>query len=133
MENELKVLEEISHPNIVRIYELLEDKDNYYIVSELMKHGELWEFGEQRMNEEEYFTEDQIMVIAKELFLALNFMHQQNLVHRDLKPQNIMISNPQTLELKIIDFGFATYFDRQAKMDVGAGSPVYCAPEIVKS
>ena len=44
MMNELEVLEDISHPNVVRIFELLEDDDNYYIISELMSHGDLYDY-----------------------------------------------------------------------------------------
>ena len=76
MENELQILEDISHPNIVRIFELLHDENNYYIVSELMRHGELFELANKRENSEEGgLTEDEIHTITKEIFLALNFMH----------------------------------------------------------
>ena len=117
MANELQILEQISHPNIVRIFELLEDDNNYYIVSELMKHGELQDFASKRNgSKEDNFSEDEVSIMTKEIFLALNFMHQQNLVHRDLKPQNILIENPKTLELKITDFGFATFYDQNDKL-----------------
>ena len=119
MENELQILEDISHPNIVRIFELLEDDSNYYIVSELMKHDTLLHFANTRNNNaEDNFSEDEVCVMTKEIFLALNFMHLQNLVHRDLKPQNIMVENPSTLELKITDFGFATFFDEEDKLEI---------------
>jgi len=71
MENELEILEDISHPNIVRIFELLEDNNNYYIVSELMNHGELFDFA----NNKDEFSEDEVLIMTKEIFLALNFMH----------------------------------------------------------
>ena len=118
MENELKILEQISHPDIVTIFELLEDDTNYYIVSELIKHDNL----EQLLNTRKRktgnnFKEDEVCLMSYQIFRALNFMHSQNLVHRDLKPQNIMVANPETLELKITDFGFATFFDEQNKLD----------------
>ena len=87
MQNEIQILEEISHPNIVKIYELLHDENNYYIVSELMKNGELFQYANQRsLSNEGPLREDEIQAITRDILLALNFMHLKNLVHRDLKP-----------------------------------------------
>ena len=89
LKNELSVLESVSHPNIVRLFEILEDDDYYYIVSELMKHGELHDFAKKRNdpdNRDNWLEEEEIQIIAEEIILALNFMHCKNLAHRDLKP-----------------------------------------------
>ena len=83
------MLEEISHPNIVRIFEILEDKKYYFIVSELMKHGELYDYAKKRNRSdcpEDRFDENEIKIIAEEVLLALNHIHHKNLIHRDLKP-----------------------------------------------
>ena len=58
-------------------------------------------------------------------------MHNNNLVHRDIKPENILIADKETLEIKLTDFGFATYHDKKNLKDV-LGSPMYMAPEIIK-
>jgi len=63
--------------------------------------------------------------------MALNYMHQKNIVHRDLKPENILIESLENLEVKLTDFGFATYFDNKDKLDEVLGSPLYMPPEIV--
>jgi len=63
--------------------------------------------------------------------MALNYMHKKNIVHRDLKPENILIESLENLEIKLTDFGFATYFDQKGKLDEVLGSPLYMPPEIV--
>ena len=79
------MLEDISHPFIVRVFELVEDEHNYYIISELMNHGDLDKYVKKR-HAEGQIEEEETKIIAEEILLALNFMHSQNLVHRDLKP-----------------------------------------------
>ena len=53
-------------------------------------------------------------------------------MHRDLKPQNILVSNAKNVEIKLTDFGFATFFDEDEKLDLPLGTPYYLSPEIVK-
>ena len=120
MKNEIQVLEGICHPNIVRLFEILEDDNNYYIVSELMKYGELYDYARKRNkpnSDEGWIEEEGIQIIAQEILLALNFMHLQNLAHRDLKPQNIMMEDLETLEIKLTDFGFASAVDTNHKLN----------------
>jgi calcium-dependent protein kinase len=71
MKNELKILEETSHPNVMRIYELLNDDKFYFVVSELIKYGELYDFVVKRGG----ITEKDVQIIIKQLFMALNYMH----------------------------------------------------------
>merc|ERR1719263_1017641 len=59
-------------------------------------------------------------------------MHKKNIVHRDIKPENILIDDIENLDIKITDFGFATFFDTSKKLDEVLGSPIYMPPEIVK-
>lgn len=128
MHNELEVLEQTSHPNIVAVYELLSDFQNYYIVQEYVRHGELFDFIASKQNS---LKEMDAQNIIHQLFLALNYMHSQGMVHRDIKPENILISQEDPLEIKLTDFGFATYHHSQELEDI-VGSPIYMAPEIVQ-
>jgi calcium-dependent protein kinase len=68
---------------------------------------------------------------VKQIFLALNYMHQNKIVHRDIKPENVLIESIENLEIKLTDFGFATYFDRKNELNEVLGSPLYMPPEIV--
>jgi serine/threonine protein kinase len=59
-------------------------------------------------------------------------MHSSNIVHRDIKPENILLEKVLPLEIKMTDFGFATYFEEKMKLNEVLGSPIYMAPEIVE-
>jgi serine/threonine protein kinase len=67
------------------------------------------------------------------VLLALTYMHGQNVTHRDLKPDNLMCTGEadDDLNIKLTDFGFATFFDPKAKMKIALGTPYYMAPELV--
>ena len=130
MHNELKVLEQTVHPNIVRVFELMEDADNYYIVSELVKGGELYE----RIIQMKHFSEQNAAYVIYQLLLALAYMHSENIIHRDIKPENILLEHecdhPHNLNIKVTDFGFACFYKPGETNEV-LGSPLYMAPEIV--
>ena len=84
--NELEILEVNQHPNITRIFELMEDAKNFYIVMELVTGGNLF----TKIQTMQRFTEQQAAQIIKQVLLALNFMHSKNIMHRDIKPENIL-------------------------------------------
>jgi len=132
--NELEVLEVTQHPNITRIFELMEDKHYYYIVMEIITGGNLL----QVIGKMKWFTEQQAAKVIKQLLLALNFMHQKNIMHRDLKPENILVEenaddvNNNDIYIKLTDFGFATKYDSNKKQTLSLGSPLYMAPELCK-
>lgn len=107
MISELQMLQKLSHPNIMHVQELLESDENYYIVTELLHGGELFE----RLLEVKNYNESKAAHIIYQVLLAVNYMHRHKMVHRDLKPQNILISNLETLEVKLADFGFSCVFD----------------------
>ena len=130
MLNELTVLQKSSHPGIMNVVELLEDNDYFYIVTELLSGGELFD----RIIEVGSFSEVKAAKIIKQVLLALNYMHSQKMTHRDLKPENILLesSNIKNLDVKIADFGFSCFFDPKEGLDLVLGSPLYMAPEIIQ-
>ena len=78
----MSVLSNNSHPNIIRIVDLLEDKHNYYVVSELVRGGELF----LRLAKSKNFFEEDACDIVYQIMLGLNYLHGQSITHRDLKP-----------------------------------------------
>lgn len=103
----------MDHPNIIKLYEIFEDKKYYYIITEFLTGGELFE----KITDEEFysdFTEKDAANLMEQVFAGINYCHQKNIVHRDLKPENLLLeSNVSTTDLggktkfkvKIIDFG----------------------------
>ena len=133
MEQELDVLQKTDHPHIVRVFELLHDDVNFYIVTELVTGGELYD----HIIKVKRLKERQAADVIRQLLLALNYMHQQNIAHRDIKPENILLApeendDPEKLNLKLTDFGFAVYYRPESGLRQVLGSPLYMAPEIVR-
>ena len=128
----------MDHPNIVHVVELLEDSNKYYFVLELMKSGNLMEVLKQsqennwKLNNKDYAT------MTKQIVRALNYMHKKNVIHRDLKLENVMVdigSNEQgkpELILKLTDFGFSKVLETNKKETNKLGTTLYMAPELFK-
>ena len=129
LKNELYVLEKTDHPNITRCFEILETKKKIFVVMELLTGGDL--FG--KLQKMKNFSESHTAFIVHQVLLALSYMHGQKVTHRDLKPDNLMCVGEadDDLNIKLTDFGFATFFDPKAKMKISLGTPYYMAPEIV--
>jgi len=132
MMSELKILEETIHPNITKVFELFEDKNNYYIVAELSCGGCL----QDKMDDLGGFSNPHIVKILKMILLPLNYMHHtKKITHRDIKMENIlcMPNGPKRTDfvVKLTDFGFAAYFKPGEMMDLALGSPMYMAPELM--
>ena len=130
LQNELSILGEKSHPNIIRIIDLIEDDENYYVVSELVRGGELF----KRLTKLTSFTETQAADIIHQIMLGLNYMHLQSITHRDIKPENILLVSDMVdnFDIKIADLGFAQQFDKETGLDLVLGTPLYMAPELIK-
>ena len=131
--NELEILEVTQHPNITRIFELMEDDKNFYIVMELVSGGNLF----TKIRTLRRFTEQQAAQIIKQVLLALNFMHSKNIMHRDIKPENILCESSEAtndqIDVKLTDFGFATKYTPGVDETLVVGSPLYMAPELCQN
>ena len=91
LRQELQALQYLDHPHIVRVIDLLEDEENIYIAAELMKHGNLLEVLDKMKQTNHKFTEADIANIVFQLTLAVNYIHASEIMHRDLKLENIMV------------------------------------------
>jgi len=84
--NEFKVLMDARHPNIIRMYDIFQDRQNFFVVQELLKGEDLYETLGHRT-----FSEDEAIQIVRQTLMALKFLHEQNIVHRDIKSDNLLI------------------------------------------
>lgn len=122
---EVMILKSLDHPNIVKIYEYFQDKEYIYIVMELVRGKELYQY----ITEAAPLSENLSAVIFRQVLSAVSYMHMRNVVHRDLKPENILFDGSV---IKIIDFGTAKKFSPAKKMRGFHGSSYYIAPEVIR-
>ena len=102
VENEMLNL--CNHPNIISIYGYYEDSENFFIVEEYCKKGDLSEFMINNLNK---LSIEEIKFIISQIVLCLEYLGSLNIIHRDIKPENFMID--KNFNLKLIDFGTATF------------------------
>eukprot|EP00829_Urostomides_striatus_P009634 TRINITY_DN2126_c0_g1_i1.p1 TRINITY_DN2126_c0_g1~~TRINITY_DN2126_c0_g1_i1.p1 ORF type:complete len:159 (+),score=30.23 TRINITY_DN2126_c0_g1_i1:95-571(+) len=125
--DEIKILQKLDHPNLVRFYEFYQDEDNYYLVTELCKGGNLLSMLETLTN----FTEKTAAKIMREILIAVDYCHKNNIVHRDIKPENILFEEPDIKSnVKLIDFGRSKILLPTETLMELAGSLYYIAPEV---
>lgn len=128
---EVGVWEKLKHPNVVRLFAWKKTNDELYLVTELMKGGELFDAIVERGDEGGY-TEKWARGVAIDIVKALAYLHKNGVVHRDLKPENLLLSNEKKFVVKLADFGFADILDKKhKKLHERLGTPGYAAPEIL--
>ena len=117
--NEIRILSAISHKNIMKLIEVKQSEENYYLVCELCNGGSLNEcLDKYRKMYRKPFSEEIVQHLMRQLVEAVNFLHERQIVHRDLKLENVLMNydnekdkenkNILGAQVKIIDFGFAT-------------------------
>ena len=134
IKNEINILKTLSHPNIVKIYEFFDTPLYYYLVTEYCKKGELFSYITNVYNER------QLSILFYQVFSGLCYLHEKKILHRDLKLENLMISEiekdvvtgEEYFWIKIIDFGTAKIFHKNKTEKAVIGSSYYIAPEVLK-
>jgi serine/threonine protein kinase len=122
---EKSILSRINHPFIVNLYTAFQDEKNLFMLMEYIIGGELF----SQLRKVGRFSNDTSRFYAAEIVLALEYLHDKNIVYRDLKPENLLIDKEG--HMKITDFGFAKQVeDRTWTL---CGTPEYLAPEIIQS
>ncbi|KAM9181499.1 serine/threonine-protein kinase ULK3 isoform 5-T5 [Mergus octosetaceus] len=124
---EIEILKTIRHPHVVELKDFQWDSEHIYLIMEFCAGGDLSRFIRTRR----LLPEKVARVFLQQLACALKFLHDHNISHLDLKPQNILLSSPDNPQLKLADFGFAQYMSPWDEQHVLRGSPLYMAPEMV--
>ena len=124
--NEIEIISKLKHPNIIYVYNILEDNKNYYIIMEYCEKGELFDY----IVEKERLDPLEASIFFYQLINGVEYIHKQGFSHRDLKPENLLLTKEKML--KIIDFGLCHDFGQNKALHTKCGSPSYAAPEILK-
>uniref|UniRef100_H3DK37 Serine/threonine-protein kinase DCLK2 n=1 Tax=Tetraodon nigroviridis TaxID=99883 RepID=H3DK37_TETNG len=127
IENEVAVLRKVKHPNIIMLMEEVDTSSELYLVMELIKGGDLFD----AITSSAKYTEQDASIMVSNLAAALRYLHGINIVHRDVKPENLLVfEEPDgTKSLKLGDFGLATVVE--GPLFTVCGTPTYVAPEII--
>ncbi|KAK5115405.1 hypothetical protein LTR85_009865 [Meristemomyces frigidus] len=128
LEREIAIMKLLEHPNIVRLYDVWENRNELYLIMEYVDGGELFHYVDERKG----LPEDEAVFIFRQIVSALLYCHRMLICHRDLKPENILL-NQRDLTVKLIDFGMAALQPEGRQLSTPCGSPHYAAPEVVSS
>ncbi|ETV82724.1 CAMK protein kinase, variant [Aphanomyces astaci] len=128
MAAEVNALAQLKHPNILHLFDFFAEEHFYYIVTEYLQGGELF----QRLIEKTYYTQQDAKNVVRTLLETIQYCHTKGIAHRDLKPENILLTSMyDDASVKLADFGLATLHHNRSSMVTRCGSPLYLAPEIL--
>ena len=141
--NEISILKEVNHPNIVKLDQLKQTRDHYYIVMEYCNGGSLTEcLNNYKRLYGKPFTEEIVQYLMRQIVDAIKYLHNRKIIHRDLKLDNILVKfnndmdknqvNMMKAQIKIIDFGFAIHLNSKNMAFSALGSPINMDPVILK-
>lgn len=140
---EIAIMKKLLHPNVLRLYEVLDDSNvnKMYLVVEYMKNGDLINLlerdrgdgSDEKSKKGKTMTplpEGEVWNIFRQVAAGIRYLHYQNVVHGDIKPQNLLVSESGII--KIADFGISKMLnDNAEKMTDGAGTPAFMSPELI--
>ena len=130
IKEEIAVMKKLNHPNLVSLIEVLDDpdEDSLYMVLEMCKKGVIMKVG--LGDKADPYDEESCRCWFRDLILGIEYLHAQGVVHRDIKPDNLLLTEDDVL--KIVDFGVSEMFEKQSEMLTAksAGSPAFLPPEL---
>jgi serine/threonine protein kinase len=121
---EIQSLRNLRHPNVIRILDVAEHPDSICFIMEFAANGELKDYVEKRGS----LTEEESRHFFKQIVRAVHFIHSKNIIHRDLKLENILLDAQN--KCKIVDFGLSDHVSGKEKTVTDAGTEAYLAPEV---
>ncbi|CAB0013878.1 unnamed protein product, partial [Nesidiocoris tenuis] len=121
---EIQILTKLKHPHIIRLYQVMETEKTIYLVTEYACGGEIFDF----MVKNGRISEREACKIFHQIVAAVSYCHSRNVVHRDLKAENLLLD--ANMNIKLADFGFSNNFEQGKMLMTWCGSPPYAAPEL---
>ena len=127
--NEIAVMRQLNHPNLLRLYEIYESPEYLYLILESLEGGELM----TRILDKGNYDEYSISLLMQKILEALSYMHSKKIIHRDIKPENLLLrSQNNDNDLVIADFGLATQYADPSLIKIKrCGTPGFIAPEFL--
>jgi serine/threonine protein kinase len=116
---------QLHHPHVVQLYEVIATESAIWLVAELCSGGELFDY----LLERGRVPEREAKVLFGQLCLAVGYVHEKGIVHRDLKLENVLLD--ERCRVKLSDFGFTREYERGALLDTFCGTTGYAAPEML--
>lgn len=131
VEEEVQILMELDHPNIVKLDSVYQTPEEIHLVQELCEGGDL--FDRLDAQPEEHYSEAQCAQLIKQILSAVRYIHSKGIIHRDLKLENFLFDNKGSQsELKMIDFGLSKHFSLGDTHHEPVGTRYTVAPEVLK-
>ncbi|ESO99756.1 hypothetical protein LOTGIDRAFT_141643, partial [Lottia gigantea] len=125
---EIEIMSHLHHKKLLQLHEAFDQPGEMVMILELLSGGELFD----RLVEQDYdLTEEDCITYMKQVCQGVQHMHQQNSIHLDLKPENVMCVTKDSKDVKIIDFGLAQKLEEGKAIKVLFGTAEFCAPEII--
>ncbi len=135
LNKEVNILKILDNPRIMKIYDILDNSQYFFIFMELIEGGNLKDLIIKRYLDKNIylFRDSECSQIMKGIFEALNYLHKNNIIHRDIKPENILFKNKDDLNSVILcDFGLAYQMKENEDTTTGlCGTTIYMAPEVI--
>lgn len=127
---EVAILEQLDHPNIIKLKEIFETPRRLNLVMELVTGGELFD----RIVEKGSYSEKDAALLVRDIASACMYLHSKKIVHRDLKPENLLYeSKAPDAKIKLADFGLSTLVAEEDMLKTACGTPGYVAPEVLSN
>lgn len=127
LKSEVEIYLTLDHPHVAHLDRVFETEEDIHLVMEFMAGGELYD----RLSSQKQYTEELAANTTYQMLLAVGYLHGHNIAHRDLKLENFLYESTTSDTLKLIDFGFAKFWDIDSKMSQACGSVHYVAPEVL--
>lgn len=122
---EIKILKQLDHPHIIKLYEIIESDERIYLIMEYAAGGELFDY----IVSKDRLPEREACKMYRQVLEGIRYLHGAGIAHRDLKPENLLLDSSQNI--KIVDFGLSNVYTSGQILQTACGSPCYAAPEMI--